>query len=151
MVDEMVDCEMVQQLLLFPFLSFFTIFSAHIIFSSHITHHFYKAGPLHGLANQEVLKWIQNLQEKFDKEGKEVFIKNIRENLVEWLIFLRWFCKLIWMKLKKRKLREIRISIIYHLISFSHLFHFYKVNEDTIRQFAWDTLNNKQVGIYEIR
>ena len=30
------------------------------------------AGPLHGLANQEVLGWIQKLQEKFLKEGKEV-------------------------------------------------------------------------------
>jgi len=30
------------------------------------------AGPLHGLANQEVLGWIQKLQEKFIKEGKEV-------------------------------------------------------------------------------
>jgi len=30
------------------------------------------AGPLHGLANQEVLKWIQELSEKFRKEGKEV-------------------------------------------------------------------------------
>jgi len=30
------------------------------------------AGPLHGLANQEVLGWIIQLQEKFAKEGKEV-------------------------------------------------------------------------------
>jgi len=30
------------------------------------------AGPLHGLANQEVLLWIQNLQAKFQAEGKEV-------------------------------------------------------------------------------
>mmetsp|Transcript_4007 Transcript_4007/g.12434 ORF Transcript_4007/g.12434 Transcript_4007/m.12434 type:complete len:458 (-) Transcript_4007:70-1443(-) len=30
------------------------------------------AGPLHGLANQEVLGWIQDLQAKFAKEGKEV-------------------------------------------------------------------------------
>ena len=30
------------------------------------------AGPLHGLANQEVLSWIQQLQAKFAKEGKEV-------------------------------------------------------------------------------
>lgn len=30
------------------------------------------AGPLHGLANQEVLGWIQQLQAKFLKEGKEV-------------------------------------------------------------------------------
>jgi citrate synthase len=30
------------------------------------------AGPLHGLANQEVLAWIQQLQEKFRKEGKFV-------------------------------------------------------------------------------
>jgi len=30
------------------------------------------AGPLHGLANQEVLQWIMDLQEKFKKEGKEV-------------------------------------------------------------------------------
>jgi len=30
------------------------------------------AGPLHGLANQEVLSWIQQLQAKFLAEGKEV-------------------------------------------------------------------------------
>lgn len=30
------------------------------------------AGPLHGLANQEVLGWIQQLQAKFVAEGKEV-------------------------------------------------------------------------------
>jgi len=30
------------------------------------------AGPLHGLANQEVLGWILQLNEKFAKEGKEV-------------------------------------------------------------------------------
>ncbi|CAM9423424.1 unnamed protein product [Ectocarpus fasciculatus] len=30
------------------------------------------AGPLHGLANQEVLGWIQALQQKFEEEGKEV-------------------------------------------------------------------------------
>jgi len=30
------------------------------------------AGPLHGLANQEVLSWIQKLQKKFQAEGKEV-------------------------------------------------------------------------------
>merc|ERR1719159_1637028 len=30
------------------------------------------AGPLHGLANQEVLGWIQALQAKFKAEGKEV-------------------------------------------------------------------------------
>merc|ERR1712100_705989 len=30
------------------------------------------AGPLHGLANQEVLRWIMDLKEKFDSEGKEV-------------------------------------------------------------------------------
>jgi citrate synthase len=30
------------------------------------------AGPLHGLANQEVLSWIMALSDKFKKEGKEV-------------------------------------------------------------------------------
>jgi len=30
------------------------------------------AGPLHGLANQEVLGWILDLQQKFKKEGKAV-------------------------------------------------------------------------------
>ena len=30
------------------------------------------AGPLHGLANQEVLSWIQALQKKFQDEGKSV-------------------------------------------------------------------------------
>merc|ERR1712037_880866 len=29
------------------------------------------AGPLHGLANQEVLRWIQALQKKFESERKE--------------------------------------------------------------------------------
>jgi citrate synthase len=48
------------------------------------------AGPLHGLANQEVLKWIQALSDKFAAEGKAI-------------------------------------------------------NADTITEFAWETLNNKQV------
>ncbi len=48
------------------------------------------AGPLHGLANQEVLKWLLDLQNKLESENKEV-------------------------------------------------------NEDTIREFAWETLNNGQV------
>lgn len=37
------------------------------------------AGPLHGLANQEVLGWIQQLQAKFLAEGKEVNNKTITE------------------------------------------------------------------------
>jgi citrate synthase len=37
------------------------------------------AGPLHGLANQEVLKWIQQLSDKFQKEGKEVNAETITE------------------------------------------------------------------------
>jgi len=37
------------------------------------------AGPLHGLANQEVLKWIQELQGKFSAEGKEVNAETITE------------------------------------------------------------------------
>jgi len=37
------------------------------------------AGPLHGLANQEVLGWIQDLQAKFAKEGKEVNKETITE------------------------------------------------------------------------
>lgn len=37
------------------------------------------AGPLHGLANQEVLQWIQDLQVKFHKEGREVNKKTITE------------------------------------------------------------------------
>ena len=37
------------------------------------------AGPLHGLANQEVLKWIQELQGKFSSEGKEVNAETITE------------------------------------------------------------------------
>lgn len=37
------------------------------------------AGPLHGLANQEVLKWIQALQAKFKSEGKEVNKETITE------------------------------------------------------------------------
>lgn len=37
------------------------------------------AGPLHGLANQEVLSWIQQLQAKFIAEGKEVNSKTITE------------------------------------------------------------------------
>jgi len=37
------------------------------------------AGPLHGLANQEVLKWIQDLSNKFAAEGKEVNAETITE------------------------------------------------------------------------
>jgi citrate synthase len=37
------------------------------------------AGPLHGLANQEVLGWIQDLQAKFKAEGKEVNETTITE------------------------------------------------------------------------
>lgn len=37
------------------------------------------AGPLHGLANQEVLKWIQALQARFASEGKEVNAETITE------------------------------------------------------------------------
>merc|ERR1719243_341096 len=37
------------------------------------------AGPLHGLANQEVLGWIQDLKAKFDAEGREVNEKTITE------------------------------------------------------------------------
>jgi len=37
------------------------------------------AGPLHGLANQEVLGWIQDLQAKFQAEGKEVNKDTITE------------------------------------------------------------------------
>ena len=48
------------------------------------------AGPLHGLANQEVLSWVLDLQETFKSRGKEV-------------------------------------------------------NHDTIREFAWETLNNGRV------
>lgn len=37
------------------------------------------AGPLHGLANQEVLKWIMDLQAEFKAAGKEVNHDTIRE------------------------------------------------------------------------
>ena len=37
------------------------------------------AGPLHGLANQEALKWIQDLSNKFASEGKEVNAETITE------------------------------------------------------------------------
>lgn len=37
------------------------------------------AGPLHGLANQEVLGWIQDLQKKFEKEGRPVNKQTITE------------------------------------------------------------------------
>jgi citrate synthase len=37
------------------------------------------AGPLHGLANQEVLQWIQDLKTKFESEGKEVNAETITE------------------------------------------------------------------------
>jgi citrate synthase len=37
------------------------------------------AGPLHGLANQEVLSWIQQLEVKFKKEGKPVTKETITE------------------------------------------------------------------------
>lgn len=37
------------------------------------------AGPLHGLANQEVLSWILDLQKKFKAEGKPVNHDTITE------------------------------------------------------------------------
>jgi len=37
------------------------------------------AGPLHGLANQEVLRWIQDLSDKFKSEGKEVNAETITQ------------------------------------------------------------------------
>merc|ERR1712238_477524 len=37
------------------------------------------AGPLHGLANQEVLKWIQELKDKFEAEGRPVNAETITE------------------------------------------------------------------------
>ena len=37
------------------------------------------AGPLHGLANQEVLRWIQNLKAHFDAKGIEVSPETITE------------------------------------------------------------------------
>ena len=37
------------------------------------------AGPLHGLANQEVLKWIQALSDKFAAEGKAINADTITE------------------------------------------------------------------------
>lgn len=37
------------------------------------------AGPLHGLANQEVLKWLLNLQKKLKQENKEINEKTIKE------------------------------------------------------------------------
>ena len=37
------------------------------------------AGPLHGLANQEVLRWILDLQAEFKKRGQEVNHDSIRE------------------------------------------------------------------------
>jgi len=37
------------------------------------------AGPLHGLANQEVLKWIQALSAKFEAEGKKVNAETITQ------------------------------------------------------------------------
>lgn len=37
------------------------------------------AGPLHGLANQEVLRWVLDLQAQFAKEGKEVNHDTIRK------------------------------------------------------------------------
>jgi citrate synthase len=37
------------------------------------------AGPLHGLANQEVLRWILDIKEYFDKKGAPVNHDTIRE------------------------------------------------------------------------
>jgi citrate synthase len=37
------------------------------------------AGPLHGLANQEVLQWIQNLKAKFEKANKPINAETITE------------------------------------------------------------------------
>merc|ERR1711871_1925739 len=37
------------------------------------------AGPLHGLANQEVLKWIMDLREEFQRQGRTVNEESITE------------------------------------------------------------------------
>lgn len=37
------------------------------------------AGPLHGLANQEVLRWTLNFQEEIAKQGKEVTHESVKE------------------------------------------------------------------------
>lgn len=37
------------------------------------------AGPLHGLANQEVLKWTLNFQESITKAGKEITHETVKE------------------------------------------------------------------------
>ena len=37
------------------------------------------AGPLHGLANQEVLNWILELKNDFDKNGRIMNDKNVKE------------------------------------------------------------------------
>lgn len=37
------------------------------------------AGPLHGLANQEVLRWVENLKATFDERGLEVNHDTIRD------------------------------------------------------------------------
>ena len=43
------------------------------------------AGPLHGSANAEVLKWIQQLQDKFHLENKEMNKENIYNFVIETL------------------------------------------------------------------
>lgn len=49
------------------------------------------AGPLHGLANQEVLSWILQLQEKFSKEGKQVNKETITQVKLKHLVIYYYF------------------------------------------------------------
>lgn len=43
------------------------------------------AGPLHGSANAEVLKWIQELKDTFQKEGKQMNKENMNEFVLKTL------------------------------------------------------------------
>ena len=43
------------------------------------------AGPLHGLANQEVLQWIKNMEADFKLKGKDITHDTVKEYAEETL------------------------------------------------------------------
>lgn len=87
------------------------------------------AGPLHGLANQEVLGWIQQLEAKFKAEGKSVSGSVSR-------VGASALCSLS--------------LFVAHLLSSVHitlhsLLSTRKVTKQTITDFAWETLKSGKV------
>ena len=74
------------------------------------------AGPLHGLANQEVLRWIQGIQEKMKAEGKEVNKDTITE--------------FTWETLNAKKVSLCAFHIL-HLHLLLHLHIYIYIRNDT--------------------